>query len=180
MLKSGSLRLWSHLLMHCRIWLLEILIPDILTIWQLIIRALDFTGILKLSFILHTWSKTSTPSTCLAVVVFNLVKCYEIWMGLLHLILSTMLIRRCSIFAWREILRTVHILISWSSHYTSSLIVMNCQLTHLLHLRLACEAYSASLRRYAAYPILSRHPLAYCASFIAWAHEIVPGHPEIY
>ena len=180
MLKSGGLRLWSHLLMHCRIWLLEILIPDILTIWQLISRALDFARILKLSFILHIWSNTSCPSCRLAVVVFNLVECYEIRMGLLHLVLSTMLIRRCSIFAWREILRTVHIPISWSGHYTSSLIVMNCQLTHLLHLWLACEAYSASLRRYAAYPVLGRHPLAYCASFTAWTHEVVPGHPEIY
>ena len=145
LLKSRCVRLRNKLLVNRRVSWVHLVELNILAIRHLVSSSLYLARILKL-FIPNIGCNASRR---LAVITFNLIKCCQIWMWLLHCIAGTRInfIRWWSIFSISKILRAVNVFLWWCSHHVWALIVVNCQLTHLLHLWLARQSYSTALRR---------------------------------
>jgi hypothetical protein len=124
-----------------------------------------------LNYPLALWLRACSNS--LAIVVFNLVEGYKVWVRLLHMAWLVCLVRVCPCLVWWEILRATQICCSRRSNDASWLGVLKAQLAHLLHLWLHRKS-NACLWCNNAWWIGHAH-----AAVIAWTHEVVAGHSEI-
>lgn len=124
-----------------------------------------------LNYPLALW--LSAGGNSLAIVIFNLVEGYKIWMRLLHMVLLVCFVWVCPRLVRWEILRAAQVGCARGGNDPCGLRVLEAQLAHLLHLGLNRKS-NPCLR--CNHPWWVRHV---DVAIVPSTHEIITCNPKI-